>query len=93
MVAMGRGLMSKPKLCLIDEPYSGLGPLVVEDVFQMIKKLRTQGISVFLIEQNVGQTLEIADRGYVMENGRILLEGPSEELMRNDQIRKAYLGL
>jgi branched-chain amino acid transport system ATP-binding protein len=93
MVAMGRGLMSKPKLCLIDEPSSGLGPLVVEDVFQMIKKLRTQGISVFLIEQNVGQTLEIADRGYVMENGRILLEGPSEELMRNDQIRKAYLGL
>jgi branched-chain amino acid transport system ATP-binding protein len=93
MVAMGRGLMSKPKLCLIDEPSSGLAPIVVEDVFQMIKKLRSQGISIFLIEQNVGQTLEIADRGYVIENRRILLEGRSEELMRNERIRKAYLGL
>ncbi len=93
MVAMGRGLMSKPKLCLIDEPSSGLAPIVVEDVFQMIKKLRTQGISIFLIEQNVQQTLEIADRGYVIENGRILLEGRSEELIQNEQIRKAYLGL
>ena len=93
MVAMGRGLMSKPKLCLIDEPSSGLAPIVVEDVFQMIKKLRSQGISIFLIEQNVAQTLEIADRGYVIENGRILLEGRSEELMRNERIRKAYLGL
>jgi branched-chain amino acid transport system ATP-binding protein len=93
MVAMGRGLMSKPKLCLIDEPSSGLAPIVVGDVFQMIKKLRSQGISIFLIEQNVVQTLEIADRGYVIENGRILLEGRSEELMRNERIRKAYLGL
>jgi branched-chain amino acid transport system ATP-binding protein len=93
MVAMGRGLMSKPKLCLIDEPSSGLAPIVVEDVFQMIKKLRSQGISIFLIEQNVGQTLEIADRGYVIENGRILLEGRSEELIRNERIREAYLGL
>lgn len=93
MVAMGRGLMSKPKLCLIDEPSSGLAPIVVEDVFQMIKELRSQGISIFLIEQNVGQTLEIADRGYVIENGRILLEGRSEELMQNEMIRKAYLGL
>jgi len=93
MVAMGRGLMSKPKLCLIDEPSSGLAPIVVEDVFQMIRKLRSQGISIFLIEQNVAQTLEIADRGYVIENGRILLEGRSEELMRNERIRKAYLGL
>ena len=93
MVAMGRGLMSKPKLCLIDEPSSGLAPIVVEDVFQMIKKLRSQGISIFLIEQNVEQTLEIADRGYVIENGRIVLEGRSEELVQNEQIRKAYLGL
>ena len=93
MVAMGRGLMSKPMLCLIDEPSSGLGPIVVEDVFQMIRKLRSQGISIFLIEQNVVQALEIADRGYVIENGRILLEGRSEELMRSERIRKAYLGL
>ncbi len=93
MVAMGRGLMSKPKLCLIDEPSSGLAPIVVEVVFEMIEKLRNQGISIFLIEQNVGQALEIADRGYVIENGRILLEGRSEELMQNEVIRKAYLGL
>jgi branched-chain amino acid transport system ATP-binding protein len=93
MVAMGRGLMSKPKLCLIDEPSSGLAPIVVDDVFQMIKKLRSQGMSIFLIEQNVVQTLEIADRAYVMENGRILLEGRSKELMQNELIRKAYLGI
>jgi branched-chain amino acid transport system ATP-binding protein len=93
MVAMGRGLMSKPNLCLIDEPSSGLAPIVVEDVFEMIKQLRSHGMSILLVEQNVQQTLEIADRGYVMENGRILLEGPSEELMQNEDIRKAYLGL
>jgi branched-chain amino acid transport system ATP-binding protein len=93
MVAMGRGLMSKPHLCLIDEPSSGLAPIVVEDVFQMIKQLRSHGMSVLLVEQDVRQTLEIADRGYVMENGRIVLEGPSEDLMQNESIRKAYLGL
>jgi branched-chain amino acid transport system ATP-binding protein len=93
MVAMGRGLMSKPNLCLIDEPSSGLAPIVVEDVFEMIKQLRSHGMSILLVEQNIQQTLEIADRGYVMENGRILLEGRSEELMQNEDIRKAYLGL
>lgn len=93
MVAMGRGLMSKPLLCLIDEPSSGLAPIVVEDVFQMIKQLRSHGMSILLVEQNVRQTLEIADRGYVIENGRIVLEGRSEELMQNERVRKAYLGL
>ena len=93
MVAMGRGLMSKPNLCLIDEPSSGLAPIVVDDVFEMIKQLRSHGMSILLVEQNVQQTLEIADRGYVMENGRILLEGRSEELIQNENIRKAYLGL
>lgn len=93
MVAMGRGLMSKPLLCLIDEPSSGLAPIVVEDVFQMIKQLRSHGMSILLVEQNVRQTLEIADRGYVIENGRIVLEGLSEELMQNERVRKAYLGL
>ena len=93
MVAMGRGLMSRPKLCFIDEPSSGLAPLVVDEMFNIIKGLREEGISIFLIEQNVQQTLEIADRAYVLENGRISLEGKSEELLQNELIKKAYLGL
>jgi len=93
MVAMGRGLMSKPKLCIIDEPSSGLAPLVVDEIFKIITKLRSQGISVFLIEQNVQQTLEIADRGYVIENGHIVMKGSSEALLEDENIRKAYLGL
>jgi branched-chain amino acid transport system ATP-binding protein len=93
MVAMGRGLMSKPKLCIIDEPSSGLAPMVVEEVFQMIQRLRDDGIAVFLIEQDVQQTLEIADRAYVLENGRITLSGESEHLLEDDRIREAYLGL
>jgi branched-chain amino acid transport system ATP-binding protein len=93
MVAMGRGLMSKPRLCIIDEPSSGLAPLVVDEIFQIIKKLRSQGISVFLIEQNVQQTLEIADRGYVIENGHIVMQGRSAALLQDENIRKAYLGL
>jgi len=93
MVAMGRGLMSKPKLCIIDEPSSGLAPLVVDEVFQMIQRLRDDGIAVFLIEQDVQQTLEISDRTYVLENGRITLSGESEHLLEDDRIREAYLGL
>jgi branched-chain amino acid transport system ATP-binding protein len=93
MVAMGRGLMSRPKLCIIDEPSSGLAPLVVDEIFRTIQGLRTQGIAIFLIEQNVQQTLEIADRAYVLENGRIILEGASKDLLEEEMIRKAYLGL
>ena len=93
MVAMGRGLMSKPKLCMIDEPSSGLAPLVVAEVFKMIERLRDDGIAVFLIEQNVQQTLEIADRAYVLENGKVTLSGESERLLETDLIRTAYLGL
>jgi len=87
MVAMGRGLMSRPRLCMFDEPSSGLAPLVVDEIFQIIQRLRDQGIAIFLIEQNVQQTLEIADRAYVLENGRVILAGKSEELL------EAYLGL
>ena len=93
MVAMGRGLMSRPSLCFIDEPSSGLAPLVVEEIFRIIQGLRDQGIAIFLIEQNVQQTLEIADRAYVLENGRVTLEGVSKELLEEELIRKAYLGL
>jgi branched-chain amino acid transport system ATP-binding protein len=93
MVAIGRGLMSRPKLCVFDEPSYGLAPLLVKEIFRIIQRLCEQGISVLLIEQNVRQTLEIADKAYVLENGRIISEGKSRELLQNDHIKKAYLGL
>jgi branched-chain amino acid transport system ATP-binding protein len=93
MVAMGRGLMSRPRLCIVDEPSSGLAPLMVREVFRIIQGLRDQGIAIFLIEQNVRQTLEMADRAYVLENGRVILEGESTKLLQEELIRKAYLGL
>jgi len=93
MLAMGRGLMSRPKLCMFDEPSYGLAPRVLIEVFQVIKSLREQGITILLIEQNVPRTLEIADRAYVMENGRLVLEGTCATLLKNDYVKKAYLGL
>jgi branched-chain amino acid transport system ATP-binding protein len=93
MLAMGRGLMSRPRLCLLDEPSYGLAPLLAAEIFRIIQMLHDQGITVLLIEQNVRQSLEIADRAYVMENGRIALEGNSQELLQEELIRKAYLGL
>ncbi|MFZ7110621.1 MAG: ABC transporter ATP-binding protein [Desulfatiglandales bacterium] len=93
MVAMGRGLMSQPKLCMIDEPSSALAPVIVDEIFRIIVDLRERGVAIFLVEQNVRRTLEIADRAYVMENGEIILKGDSEKLLSEDHIRKAYLGL
>ena len=93
MVAMGRGLMSKPRLCIFDEPSSALAPMAVMGIFSAIKSLREQGITVLMVEQNVWQALEMADRAYVLENGRIVLQGNSTDLMENDHVRKAYLGL
>jgi branched-chain amino acid transport system ATP-binding protein len=93
MVAMGRGLMSRPRLCMFDEPSSGLAPIVVTEIFHTIQRLHDQGIAIFLIEQDVQQTLEIADRAYVLENGRVILAGKSDELLEEELIRKAYLGL
>jgi branched-chain amino acid transport system ATP-binding protein len=93
MVAIGRGLMSRPRLCIIDEPSSGLAPKVVDEIFQIIQRLRDQGIAILLIEQNVQQTLEIADRAYVLENGRIILAGESKQLLQEELIRKAYMGI
>jgi branched-chain amino acid transport system ATP-binding protein len=93
MLAMGRGLMSKPRLCLFDEPSYGLAPILLLEVFRIIKSLREQGITVLLIEQNVYHALEIADRAYVLENGRIVLKGKSRDLLEDDYVRKAYLGL
>jgi len=93
MVAMGRGLMSRPKLCIIDEPSNGLAPILVREVFQIVKSLRDKGITILLIEQNVRQTLEAADRAYVLENGRIVMEGDCATCLASEHIRKAYLGL
>jgi branched-chain amino acid transport system ATP-binding protein len=93
MVAMGRGLMSRPKLCMLDEPSYGLAPLLVKEIFRIIQGLRDQGVTILLVEQNVRQSLEVADRAYVLENGRIALEGNSQELLQQELIKKAYLGL
>ena len=93
MLAIGRGLMSRPRLCALDEPSYGLGPLLVKEIFIVIKALRDQGMTLLVVEQNVQQSLEIADRGYVLENGHIVSEGKSRELLQNNHIKKAYLGL
>jgi branched-chain amino acid transport system ATP-binding protein len=93
MVAMGRGLMSRPKLCMFDEPSYGLAPLLVTEIFRIIRGLRDQGMTILLVEQNVRQSLEIADRACVLENGRIALEGGCQELLQEELVRKAYLGL
>ena len=93
MLAMGRGLMSRPKLCMFDEPSYGLAPILVVEAFRAINSLREQGITVLLIEQNVRRTLEIADRAYVLENGHVVLEGACDKLLQSDYVRKAYLGI
>ena len=93
MLAMGRSLMSRSRLCMFDEPSYGLAPLLVKELFSFITTLRDRGITVLLVEQNVRHALEIADRGYVLENGRIVLEQESKKLLENDHIKKAYLGL
>jgi branched-chain amino acid transport system ATP-binding protein len=93
MLAIGRGLMSRPRLCLLDEPSYGLAPLLVAEIFRIIRGLRDQGITVLLIEQNVRHTLETADRAYVLENGRICMEGACLDMLESDHVRKAYLGL
>lgn len=93
MLAIGRGLMSRPKLCALDEPSYGLSPLMVKEIFDAVQTLRNQGMTVLLVEQDVQQSLEIADRGYVLENGRVVLEGKSADLLQDDHVKKAYLGL
>jgi len=93
MVAIGRGLMSSPRLCMFDEPSYGLAPKLFSEVLEVIKGLREQGITVFLVEQNVRQTLEVADRAYVLENGEIVLEGKGKDLLQNEQVKTAYLGV
>jgi branched-chain amino acid transport system ATP-binding protein len=93
MLAMGRALMSNPKLCFFDELSYGLSPLMAQEVFKIVLQLRGQGITVLLVEQNVHQTLEIADYAYVIENGRIVLEGVGKSLLEDDYVKRAYLGI
>ncbi|WP_040209431.1 ABC transporter ATP-binding protein [Neobacillus jeddahensis] len=92
MLAIGRALMSKPKLMLLDEPSVGLAPLIVEQMFGVIQKINNEGTTILLAEQNANAALKIADKGYVFENGSIVLQGTSEELFANDEVRKAYIG-
>jgi len=93
MLAIGRGLMAEPKLLILDEPSLGLSPLLVEEMFTLIGQLKSCGLAVLLVEQNVGQSLEIADRAYVMENGLIRFTGKPAELLASDTLRQAYLGM
>ena len=92
MLAIARGLMMKPKLLMLDEPSLGLVPIVVEEIFELIQKISRKGITVLLIEQNASMALSIADRGYVIENGKIVLTGTGKELLVNEDVKKAYLG-
>jgi len=93
MLAVGRGLMSLPKLMMFDEPSLGLSPILVQNIFDLIKKINQEGVTILLVEQNVTQTLAMCDRAYVLENGRNVLEGTGNELMANDHVRAVYLGI
>ncbi len=93
MLAIGRALMARPRCLLLDEPSMGLAPMLVEEIFRTIRQLKEAGTTIFLVEQNAHAALAIADRGYVMETGAIVLAGPGEALLQNEQVRAAYLGL
>ena len=93
MCAIGRALMSRPKLLLLDEPSAGLAPVIVQSIFELMKRIRAEGYTVLIVEQNIQQVLQVVDRGYLLETGRIRMSGPSVELLASDEIRKAYLGV
>ncbi len=93
MLAIGRGLMGEPKLLILDEPSLGLSPLLVEEMFTLIKRINSEGMTVLLVEQNVVQSLGIADRAYVLENGVFALSGPAAEVLADPRLKQAYLGL
>jgi branched-chain amino acid transport system ATP-binding protein len=92
MLAMGRGLMAQPNLLLLDEPSMGLAPILVEEIFDIITEIHEQGVSILLVEQNASMALSVADRAYVLETGRIVLEGPADEVLENPEVQAAYLG-
>ena len=93
MLAIARGLMSRPKLLILDEPSLGLAPIMVKKMFEIVKSLNTEGVTVLLVEQNIHHALEASNRGYVLETGRITLEGASSELLDNNHVKEAYLGM
>ena len=93
MVAIGRGLMSKPRLLILDEPSLGLAPMLVAEVFQVIQKINQEGVAILLVEQNAHQSLKISNRAYLLENGSIAMEGKASELLKTDYIRESYLGI
>jgi len=93
MAAIGRGLMSLPRIMMFDEPSLGLAPLLVQEIFTIIKKINQDGVTVLLVEQNVTQTLKMCHRAYVLENGRVVLEGTGKALLENAQIKEAFLGI
>lgn len=92
MLAIGRAMMSEPRLLLLDEPSLGLAPIIIQQIFEIIEQLRQDGVTVFLVEQNANQALKLADRGYVLENGRIVMQDSGAGLLANPDVRKAYLG-
>jgi len=93
MLAISRALMSRPRLLLLDEPSLGLAPIIINQIFEIIRKVNSEGTTVFLVEQNANQALRIADRGYVMETGRITMHDAGDNLLSNEKVRKAYLGM
>lgn len=93
MVAIGRGLMSNPKILMLDEPSLGLAPVLVDEVLDTVRKLKEEGMTILLVEQNVREALDLADRGYILQTGRIVGEGTGAELMASDQVKSAFLGL
>ncbi|MBT8407218.1 MAG: ABC transporter ATP-binding protein, partial [Deltaproteobacteria bacterium] len=93
MVAVGRGLMALPRMIMFDEPSLGLAPILVGEIFKIIKRINQEGVTIFITEQNTKQSLEISDRGYVLENGRIVLSGSGQELLHNEHVKEAYLGI
>jgi branched-chain amino acid transport system ATP-binding protein len=92
MLALARGLMAKPKVLLLDEPSLGLAPIIVQQLFAVIRNIRKRGMTVLLVEQNAHMALSVADRGYVLESGNLIVEGTPQQLLNNDEVRAAYLG-
>jgi branched-chain amino acid transport system ATP-binding protein len=93
MCAIARGLMSRPKMMIFDEPSLGLSPLLTQEIFRLVQKIHGEGMTLLMVEQNVKQTLAICDRAYVLENGRVVLEGKGRELLENEQVKQAFLGI
>ena len=93
MVAIGRGLMGRPRLIMFDEPSLGLAPVLVQEIFDIIKRINGDGVAVLLVEQNVTQALRMCDRAYVLQNGRVVLQGLGSELLESEEVKEAFLGI